>query len=305
MTEQNEPMSVDPGSEISLDDSGPGTEKVAPPSMKTSEFAHTIGEEIPLRDASISPFERMIDENDFLPVWFLARGADVQRAVARVMLTKPHVVRGYTFQPGRGWATGFMVSPSLFLTNNHVIAEKSFADKVCMQFNYQITPDRDEATTESYYPDADDVFRTNAALDYTLIRLRPNQEEGGEPDEAGDVWGFIPLNDSPVYGKEQHFNVVQHPSGRRKEVSLQDNEIDKLFSNVVRYKADTEPGSSGSPVFNNEWQLVALHHAGGDRDAITGKWLNNEGIRIDAVINDLRDYFIAEGRQDVLDELGI
>jgi len=52
------------------------------------------------------------------------------------------------------------------------------------------------------------------------------------------------------------------------------------------------------------WQIVALHHAGGDKDA-TGKWLNNEGIRIDAVINDLRDHFSSAGRQDVLDELGI
>ena len=127
MTQQNEPMSVDPGSEISLDDSGPGAETVLPPSLKTSEFEHPIGDEIPLREASDSPFERMIAENDFLPVWFLERGVDVQRSVARVVLTKPHTVRGYTFQPGRGWATGFMVSPNLFLTNNHVISDKPFS----------------------------------------------------------------------------------------------------------------------------------------------------------------------------------
>lgn len=30
---------------------------------------------------------------------------------------------------------------------------------------------------------------------------------------------------------------------------------------VARYRADTEGGSSGSPVLNNEWNLVALHHA--------------------------------------------
>ena len=247
----------------------------------------------------------MIGENDFLPVWFLERGVAAQRAVARVVLTKPYTTRGHTFPAGTGWATGFMVSPNLFMTNNHVIHEKSFADKVRVQFNYQKGPDDSEGITESYYPDAEDVFHTNRALDYTLVRLRPNQEEGEEPVEAGDVWGFIALNDSPIYGKNQHYNIVQHPRGRRKEVSLQDNEIDKLFSNVVRYKADTEPGSSGSPVFNNAWELVALHHAGGDRDSVSGEWLNNEGIRIDAVINDLRDHFIAEERQDVLDELGI
>jgi V8-like Glu-specific endopeptidase len=30
----------------------------------------------------------------------------------------------------------------------------------------------------------------------------------------------------------------------------------------LRYRNNTEPGSSGSPVFNFEWELVALHHGG-------------------------------------------
>jgi V8-like Glu-specific endopeptidase len=31
----------------------------------------------------------------------------------------------------------------------------------------------------------------------------------------------------------------------------------------VQYTTDTLPGSSGSPVFNDNWEVVALHHAGG------------------------------------------
>jgi V8-like Glu-specific endopeptidase len=30
----------------------------------------------------------------------------------------------------------------------------------------------------------------------------------------------------------------------------------------LRYRNNTEPGSSGSPVFTLAWELVALHHAG-------------------------------------------
>ena len=297
---QDEATNVEAGGEISLD----GAAESSLPSLKTSEFEHPIGDEIPLPEDSEDPasvFERIIDESDFLPAWFLVRGAEVQSAVGRVVLTE--AVSG--LPPGSGWATGFMVSPTLFMTNNHVIPNKPFADKIRMQFNYQLGPDGVEAVSESYLPDADDVFHTNPALDYSLIRLKGNQSgDVDKPRQAGDRWGFIALNDSPVFRSKQHFNIVQHPSGRRKEIALQDNEIDKLFTNVVRYKADTEPGSSGSPVFNNVWQIVALHHAGGDRDA-SGKWLNNEGIRIDAVINDLRAHFVSEGRQDVLDELGI
>jgi len=296
----DEQTNVDTGGEIILGGEPEGSR----PFLKTSEFDYPIGDEVPLTDGLDDPesvFERIIDEADFLPAWFLVRGAQIQSAVGRVVLTQP--VSG--LQPGDGWATGFMVSPTLFMTNNHVIPNAPFADKIRVQFNYQLGPSGIDEITESYFFDADDVFRTNPALDYTLIRVRGNQGDDVDlPRLPGEVWGFIALNDSPLYRSKQHFNVIQHPSGRRKEVALQDNEIDRLFGNVVRYKTDTEPGSSGSPVFDNLWQIVALHHAGGDKDA-TGKWLNNEGIRIDAVIKDLRDHFTAEGRQDVLDDLGI
>ena len=67
---------------------------------------------------------------------------------------------------------------------------------------------------------------------------------------------------------------------RRKEIALHDNNVTYVYDRVIRYNTDTEGGSSGSPVFNDQWQLCALHHAG---------WKNadgsatNEGIRISAI----------------------
>jgi endonuclease G len=280
--------------------------------MKTKDFDNTgpkealgaFGE-----GDTASVLERIIDESDLLPVYFLEQGARVQRSVARVVLTKPHRIGSHTFPPGTGWATGFLVAPSLFLTNNHVIPHKDFASKIRMQFNYQLGPDGTEQATESYFPAPSEVYRTNPSLDYTLIRLRPNQVVddpffGNRMIQPGERWGFIPLNESPTYLEKQHFNVIQHPSGRRKEVALQNNEIEALFQNVVRYTTDTEPGSSGSPVFNNLWELVALHHAGGEQDE-TGKWVNNQGIRLDKIVEDLRVSFGNGEGEQVLEELRI
>lgn len=273
-----------------------------PPSLKTADFKHPVGKEVAFEEihGEQATFERIIDESDLLPVWFLEQGAQMQRSVARVVLTQPHA----GFPPGTGWATGFLVSPTLLLTNNHVIPDQAFSAKIRMQFNFQLGADGIEQPTESFFPVVDGAFHTNAALDYTLIRLRANPGgANGTVVNPGDNWGFVPMNPNPIFRDKQHLNIVQHPAGRRKEVALQNNEVDRLFENAVRYKADTEPGSSGSAVFNNLWQLIALHHAGGDFQ--NGKWINNEGIRLDRISEDLRAHFEGTDQAGVLTELGI
>jgi endonuclease G len=60
------------------------------------------------------------------------------------------------------------------------------------------------------------------------------------------------------------------------------------------YETDTEVGSSGSPVFNKEWKVVALHHYGKTAEE-GGVQINeagdmkaaNRGILIKEILNDL------------------
>ena len=79
-------------------------------------------------------------------------------------------------------------------------------------------------------------------------------------------FGFLSLSDaSDKHMLGEIANVVQHPDGRFKELVLRENHLvarDETLS-VLHYVADTEQGSSGSPVFNNEWEPIALHHWGG------------------------------------------
>ena len=154
-------------------------------------------------------------------------------------------------------------------------------------------------TPEPYRFDPGSVFYTNQALDFSLVRVSPRAST-----HAGDRWGSLALRRTVSYHARQHLNIIQHPRGRRKECALQENRVTHIHQNTVRYTTDTEQGSSGSPVFNNAWDLVALHHSGGDRRGTV--WINNEGIRVDQIVAELRRHFSStSGGAAVLQELGI
>ena len=88
------------------------------------------GGAIELDDLSLA--ERVVGINNQLPVHFLEEGVVVQKAVARVKLK----VANSGLPAGSGWGTGSLVSPSLLLTNNHVIPTGR-SHKVAAEFNYQ------------------------------------------------------------------------------------------------------------------------------------------------------------------------
>jgi V8-like Glu-specific endopeptidase len=82
--------------------------------------------------------------------------------------------------------------------------------------------------------------------------------------------------------------VIGHPGGSAQpQFSLQDNLLLDYDDRVLHYRSPTEGGSSGSPVFDDEWRLIGLHHAGGtfmpQLNKAGGTYAANEGITIDAI----------------------
>ncbi|MGB1251557.1 MAG: trypsin-like serine peptidase [Candidatus Promineifilaceae bacterium] len=258
---------------------------------------------------SMGIIERIVGEANFLPAHFLEEGAMILRAVGRVALKVPHA----GLPAGNGWGTGFLVAPSILMTNNHVIESAALAAKFEVQFNYQLDEQGMPQSVDTYQFNAADFFYTNAALDFTLIRIRPKcrfthftQHEARpflpfQCRNAGQRWGHLQLTSSVTYSADgdQYINIVQHPRGRRKEVALHDNLVTQVFDNHIRYTTDTEPGSSGSPVFNNSWNLLAIHHAAGARNG--GVWVSNQGVRMDRIITHIRNNVDA----DIVAELGL
>ena len=91
--------------------------------------------------------------------------------------------------------------------------------------------------------------------------------------------------------------VVGHPLGGGLSFSLQDNLLLDWDERKVHYRTPTEPGSSGSPVFNDQWELIALHHAGrADMRKLKGQpgtYEANEGISIQAIRAGIQARFAA------------
>ena len=100
--------------------------------------------------------------------------------------------------------------------------------------------------------------------------------------------------------------IVGHPGGEELSFSFQDNELlghegkpngKPRLSGVCRvhYRAPTEPGSSGSAVFDESlWEVIALHHAGSSAgiprlNGESGTYAANEGIAIESIVAAIED----------------
>jgi hypothetical protein len=94
--------------------------------------------------------------------------------------------------------------------------------------------------------------------------------------------------------------IIQHPRGRRKEIVLSGNLVIEIFKDYIWYQADADFGSSGSPVFNQQWQLVAMQNAVvpvANDDGTTATFNNGnfrvaaeQGVMIASIVNHLLGY---------------
>jgi V8-like Glu-specific endopeptidase len=122
--------------------------------------------------------------------------------------------------------------------------------------------------------------------DFALVRLDPSFS-ADPPVVPYELAPDLPAND----GKQRVF-IIGHPSGGTLSFSMQDNLLLDYDDRLVHYRAPTEGGSSGSPVFNGQWRLIGLHHAGYTSVARLnqkgGVYAANEGISIFAIREELK-----------------
>ncbi|MFO0755304.1 MAG: serine protease [Byssovorax sp.] len=237
-------------------------------SVAASVPAERLSRRNALAEAVGDPFlnERLIGTMDLLPVNFLERGIAAARTVCRLELKD---------SLGRfdGAATGLLVGHDLLLTNHHVLPDAEHAQRSLAQLDYADGPSGDPLASHMFRLDPARLFCTDAALDYTLVAVCPLSLD----KQPLSTFGASPLVSDP--GKailSEHLNIVQHPEGQTKQVAIRHNELTEENDDFLFYLADTAPGSSGSPVFNDAWLVVALHVAGVPALDDQGRYLDRE-----------------------------
>lgn len=207
-----------------------------------------------------------------------------------------------------GAGTGFLIGPDAVLTNHHVVQKAIEGDvehaRFTCLFDFKKVGDEVVSSGNRFELAADDSWLIDSApysavdlvpdpkpgdpapdeLDLALIRLaEPAGSQGVAGAEAGAAREWVTLATDPRDLTQVHaISILQHPDRLPLKLALGMEQNLELNGpgNRVRYTVPTLPGSSGSPVFDSEWKLVALHHSG-DPDGIKPEY--NEGIPISLI----------------------
>ena len=225
--------------------------------------------------------EKILGKVRYVSYKFMLRAIERARSVARI-----------EHAPGQGFGTGFVVRGGdlhphladelLLLTNAHVVSEDH-------RLHNALRPQEAIVTFQLLLEEG------GAKEEYTVAKLlwsSPPEELDASLLRLEDIpTGLTPYpiaRNLPLADGEQRVYVIGHPKGGSLSFSIEDNQLLDHEAPRIHYRAPTEGGSSGSPVFNAQWKLIGLHHAGSNEmrrlNKKEGVYGANEGLWIQSII---------------------
>jgi endonuclease G, mitochondrial len=246
---------------------------------------------------AIKKMELIVHQNDMVSFSFFEAGAKAGLGVVRILV--PRFENGVKIMVNGNASlfagTAWMLTKELIITNHHVINARNENEPDASQADF--TKQGEDAIAEFDYNidetpgNAVKIAKLEAAdaqLDYAILRLANPVTDRLPPARFPSEVFIVSSNPQPV-------NIIQHPFGHSKKIAIRNNHIFESSFPLIGYFTDTEKGSSGSPVFNDKWQVVGMHRAARlVKDVVyQGKstgWVN-EGVQLKAIFDHLDTNF--------------
>lgn len=166
---------------------------------------------------------------------------------------------------GPSYGTGTVINNKYLLTCHHVITNTEDATDARLQFDYLEGTKAEDIPEYCLNPSS--FFYTDASLDFTICAVEDSLVK------------YI-FQNPPITLKKQSLKfvkdvqIIQHPDGQYMQISLIDSRLTGTQDHSICYTSDTESGSSGSPVFNEKWEVIGIHTSGTDKDENMGTFIN-------------------------------
>lgn len=212
------------------------------------------------------------DKPEMMDVGFLKLAIERSASVCKIEL--PQLNRH---------GTGFLIAPNLVLTNYHVLGfndeeVKNNAANLVLNFGYitEYSENKQSFSLSKNSPILSQSPTTNG-LDYVLLQV-DNEINGIQP---------VPYELNPPT-KNMGIHILQHPQGATMKLAINNNGVTGIYNSdgLIQYVTRALGGSSGAPCFNDDWQVVALHHAERAKSFGTIR----EGILFCAIYDKIKNY---------------
>jgi len=189
------------------------------------------------------------------------------------------VARIHEFIPGTqpsGFGTGFLAAPNLLITNHHVFPSAAYAEGCAANFLHEKDQSGRILQGVTFMLRPDLFFYNFEELDFALVYVEENATDRSKLLASLGCLPMIGTLGKVIKGSP--INIIEYPMGGYKKYAYENNTVTETDDEkgIIQYTTDTQPAASGSPAFNNAWEVVALHYTGIPYQ-VDGKWMTTKG----------------------------
>ncbi len=171
---------------------------------------------------------------------------------------------GIELNGGTHLGSGFLVGPDLVMTSSHFLdglIHNGAADAIRIVFDQQLGVDgvRAERSEPIRLKKSQPVLMSQAhKLDFMLLRTETEPGYALSPTGRTRSWVELPVAPFPVV-PNMYVSGIHRP--RADELLFSPGFVcGDHDGRIVKYTLSMQPGSSGSPAFTANWQLLAVHN---------------------------------------------